>query len=119
MGLDNESKWKVILNGQSIHQNGQILEFEYRLSGKNDEADKIWQENRRLSAELDILIGQAIDDWLEDAGNTLKRVEKASSLLQSAIDEIETAVNRTETIIKAVGYFDNAIDIFNKCLKKI
>jgi hypothetical protein len=119
MSFDNESKWKIIINGQSIHQNGQILEFEYRLSGNNEEADKIWQENRRLSTELDILIGKAIDDWIEDSRTTLRRVERASGQLQSAIDEVRSAVDKTEKLTQAAGYLDDAIDIFNKFLKKI
>jgi len=75
-GCSNEEQLKVLDSLMAAHRQGQIAEIRLRFQGKHDEADKLRQDNTRLSAEIDILIGRMMDKWLGDAG----RVMKGSSL---------------------------------------
>jgi|WetSurMetagenome_2_1015567.scaffolds.fasta_scaffold03736_3 hypothetical protein len=119
MGFDKESKCKVIETMQAIYRNGQMLEMELRFSDRKEEAEDVWRKNVRLSHEIDILIGKAIDDWLGDASAVVKRLEKARGQLQSGIDEIGAAINSTDKAIKVIGAFDDALGTVMKVLKAL
>ena len=117
MCLDKESKCKVIEAMQAIYRNGQILEMELRFSDRKEEAEEVWRKNVRLSLEIDVLIGKAMDEWLGKAATIAKRLEKASGQLQTSIDEIGAAIDTTKKAIKVIGAFDDAVNTAMKVMK--
>jgi hypothetical protein len=117
MSFDKESKCKVIETMQAVYRNGQMLEMELLFSGRKEDAEEVWRKNARLSTEIDVLIGKAMDEWRGEAAAVVKRLDKASGQLQDSIDEIGAAINTTKKAIKVVGAFDDAFNTAMKVMK--
>ncbi len=119
MSFDKESKCKVIEAMQAIYRNGQLLEMELRFSDRKEEAEEVWRKNTRLSTEIDVLIGKAMDEWLGEATNVVKRLEKASGQLQGNICEVGAAIDTAKKAIQVIGAFDDAFNTAMKVMKML
>jgi hypothetical protein len=86
------------------------------LQGKPDEADKIRPGNTRLSREIDILIGQMMDEWLGDADRTMKDLTAVNAKLEAAVAEIKKQINVAQNVVKALGLLDDAVAIAKKAV---
>jgi hypothetical protein len=114
MAFEQTQKEKVIESLMAEHRQGQLTEVSLRLQGKPDEADKVWQDNTRLSAEIDILIGRMMDEWLGDAERTIKGLAKANTKLEAAVAEIKKQINVAQNVVKIIGLLDDAVAIAKK-----
>ena len=114
MAFEQSQKEKVIESLMAEHRQGQISEINLRLQGKPDEADKVWQENTRLAAEIDILIGQMMDEWLGNAERTIKGLAKINTKLEAAVAEIKKQMNVAQNVVKIIGLIDDAVAIAKK-----
>jgi len=114
MAFKPTDKEKVLESLMTAHRQGQITEINLRLQGKPDEAEKVWQENARLSAEIDILIGQMMDEWLGNAERTIKGLEKINTKLEAAVAEIKKQINVAQNVVKIIGLLDDAVAIAKK-----
>jgi hypothetical protein len=117
MAFEQTEKEKVIESLMAEHRQGQIAEINLRLQGKPDESEKIWQSNSRLSAEIDILIGQLIDAWLGNAEHAIKGLVKISANLETAVAEIKKQINVAKNVVKIIGLLDDAVAIAKKVVK--
>jgi hypothetical protein len=114
MAFEQTEKEKVVESLMAAHRQGQLTEVSLRFQGKPDEADKVWQDNTRLSAEIDILIGRMMDEWLGDAESAIKGLAKANTKLEAAVDEIKKQINVAQNVVKIIGLLDDAIAIAKK-----
>jgi hypothetical protein len=114
MAFEQTQKEKVIESLMAEHRQGQIAEINLRLQGKPDEADKVWQENTRLAAEIDILIGQMINEWLGNAERGIKGLAKINTKLEAAVAEIKKQMNVAQNVVKIIGLLDDAVAIAKK-----
>ncbi len=114
MAFEQTQKEKVIESLMAAHRQGQITEINLRFQGKTDEAEKVWQENARLSAEIDILIGQMMDEWLSNAERAIKGLEKINTKLEAAVAEIKKQINVAQNVVKIIGLLDDAVAIAKK-----
>jgi len=114
MAFEQTQKEKVIESLMAEHRQGQIAEINLRLQGKPDEADKVWQENTRLSAEIDILIGQVMDEWLGNAERAMKGLAKINTKLEAAVAEIKKQIHVAQNVVKIIGLLDDAVAIAKK-----
>jgi hypothetical protein len=114
MAFEQTQKEKVIDSLMAEHRQGQIAEINLRLQGKPDEADKVWQENTRLSAEIDILIGQVMDEWLGNAERAMKGLAKINTKLEAAVAEIKKQIHVAQNVVKIIGLLDDAVAIAKK-----
>jgi hypothetical protein len=96
------------------HRQGQLAEISLRFQGKTDEAERVWQDNRRLAAEIDILIGQMMDEWLGNAERAIKGLAKIGTKLEAAVAEIKKQINVAQNVVKIVGLLDDAVAIAKK-----
>jgi hypothetical protein len=119
MAFKQTEKEKFLESLMAEHRQGQIAEINLRLQGKPDEAEKVWQENARLSAEIDILIGQMMDEWLGNAERAIKSLEKINTKLEAAVDEIKKQINVAKNVVKIIGLLDDAVAIAKKVVKGI
>jgi hypothetical protein len=117
MAFEQTQKEKVIESLMGEHRQGQIAEINLRLQGKPDEAEKVWQSNSRLSAEIDILIGQLMDEWLGNAERAIKGLAKISARLEAAVAEIKKQINVAKNVVKIIGLLDDAVAIAKKVVK--
>jgi hypothetical protein len=114
MAFEQTQKEKVIESLMAEHRQGQIAEINLRLQGKPDEADKVWQENTRLAPEIDILIGQMMDEWLGNAERAIKGLAKINTKLEAAVAEIKKQMNVAQNVVKIIGLLDDAVAIAKK-----
>jgi predicted transcriptional regulator len=114
MAFKPTDKEKVLESLMAAHRQGQITEINLRLQEKPDEAEKVWQENSRLSAEIDILIGQMMDEWLGDAERAIKGLAKINTKLEAAVAEIKKQINVAQNVVKIIGLLDDAVAIAKK-----
>jgi len=117
MAFEQTQKEKVIESLMAEHRQGQIAEINLRLQDKPDEAEKIWQSNSRLSAEIDILIGQMMDEWIGNAERAIKGLEKISAKLEAAVAEIKKQIHVAQNVVKIIGLLDDAVAIAKKVVK--
>jgi hypothetical protein len=117
MAFEQTQKEKVVESLMAEHRQGQIAEINLRLQGKPDDAEKVWQENARLSAEIDILIGQMMDEWLSNAERVIKGLEKINTKLEAAVAEIKKQINVAKNVMKIIGLLDDAVAIAKKVVK--
>jgi hypothetical protein len=114
MAFEQTQKEKVIESLMAARRQGQITEINLRFQGKTDEAEKVWQDNARLSAEIDILIGQMMDEWLGNAERAIKGLAKVNSKLEAAVAEIKKQINVAQNVVKIIGLLDEAVAIAKK-----
>jgi hypothetical protein len=114
MAFEPTEKEKVLESLMGTHRQGQISEVSLRLQGKPDEADKIKPGNTRLSGEIDILIGQMMDEWLGDAERAIKGLAKVNAKLEAAVAEIKKQINTAQNVVKVLGLLDEAVAIAKK-----
>jgi hypothetical protein len=114
MAFDQTQKEKVVESLMAARRQGQIAEIKLRFQGKSDEAEKVWQINRRLSTEIDILIGQMMDAWLDDAERAIGRLLNVNANLEGAIAQIENQINVAQNVVKIIGLLDDTVAIAKK-----
>ena len=114
MAFEQAQKEKVMESLMAAQRQGQITEINLRLQGKADEAEKVWQSNNRLSAEIDILIGQMMDEWLGNAERAIKGLAKINDKLETAVAEIKKQINVAQNVVKIIGLLDDAVAIAKK-----
>lgn len=114
MAFKPRDKEKILEPLMVAHRQGQIAEINLRFQGKTDEAEKVWQENRRLSAEIDILIGQMMDEWLGNAERAIKGLAEANTKLEATVAEIKKQINVAENVVKIIELLDDAVAIAKK-----
>ena len=114
MAFEQTEKEKVVDSLMAARRQGQITEITLRFQGRTDEAEKVWQGNRRLSTEIDILIGQMMDEWLSKAEQAIKGLAEANSKLETAVAEIKKQINIAENVVKVLGLLDDAVAIAKK-----
>jgi hypothetical protein len=119
MGFEPTEKEKVLESLMSAHRQGQITEVSLRLQGKPDEADKVKPANTRLSGEIDILIGQMMDEWLADAERTMKDFTAVNTKLEATIAEIKKQIDIAQNVVKVLGLLDEAVAIAKKVVAGI
>jgi len=114
MAFESTDKEKVLESMMAAHRQGQLAEVSLRLQGKPDEADKIKPANTRLSTEVDILIGQMMDEWLGDADRTMKDLMAVNAKLEAAVAKIKKQINIAQNVVKVLGLLDEAVAIAKK-----
>jgi hypothetical protein len=116
MAFELTEKEKVLESLTAAHRQGQLAEVSLRLQGKPDEADKIKPGNKRLSGEIDVLIGQMMDEWLGDAERTMKDLTAANAKLEAAVAEIKKQIDIAQNVVKVLGLLDEAVAIAKKAV---
>ena len=114
MAFESTDKEKVLESMIAAHRQGQLAEVSLRLQGKPDEADKIKPGNKRLSGEIDILVGQMMDEWLGDADRTVKDLTAVNAKLEAAVAKIKKQINIAKNVVKVLGLLDDAVAIAKK-----
>lgn len=117
MATDTEDAWAVIDTLQVILSAGQRYEWELRARKQTDEGDKVWRANTELAQQIDFLIGTALSLWAANTKAQLKKLQAASDDVKKAIEGIDKTIKKIGTVVKVVGYLDEAIEIAKKVAK--
>ena len=103
--IDRQGKSFRIHDGCAYCQGQQLAEVSLRLQGKPDQAEKLRPGNTRLSTEVDTLIGQMMDEWLGNAGPTLRYLTAVNGKLAAAVADIKKQINIAQNVVKALVFY--------------
>src|SRR6266516_1398354 len=106
MATDQE-KIAAITAMQSAYWDAQQLELTLRFKAKTAEAEDVWAKNQRLGTEIDILIGEAIDQWANDAATVATNIKAATDDLEKRVQQIKADIDLAQNIVEAVGLIDD------------
>ena len=115
MALDDACKKKIIERLQGAHRAAQKLELKLRFKGDDDKAaDRIWESSKRLSNEIDFLIGRAMEKWKGNADDIVNRIQTQQATIDGAIREIKGNIDTAEKVVAAVGAIHDLIAVASK-----
>ena len=106
-----QEKRKAIGILQSISWDLQQLELSLRLKGEFDAAEKIWGANQRLATEIDVIIGQVIEQWSEEVPAITADLAKAESDVRDSIASIKQDFKNAQLIVEVVGLVDDVVKL--------
>jgi hypothetical protein len=116
MAFEPTEKEEILESLINSRRQGQLAELALRFQKKTDEAEKIWEENARLSTEIDILLGQMMEEWLGSADQAIKKLTAASTNLEAAVADIKKQINVAQNVVKVIGLLDDVVGIAKKAL---
>lgn len=116
MPTTTDDKLAVIDQLRSVRNGAQEAELRLRLAGKNAEADQVWERVQRLSHEIDILIGRAMDNWTADTTATLGPVGQAAAAVATAVAQIKAKQKVLQQVVAVTTALDKVLKIAVKLL---
>jgi hypothetical protein len=119
MTINEENKRVLIQNIRKSIRNGDDLEVELLLKGKNEEAEKIRKKTDELVLENKALIAALMKEWLGTVAEIEGNLQNINAGLKAVIQDIKGDIEIAQNVVKAVGYIDDAIGIATKLLKYV
>ena len=107
--ISKNSKEEIIQGLLVTKQKAHALEVRLLLKGKEEEGKKVARKSKALSRQIDILLGQVMDEWQGQGNKIIKDIKSANADLQKSIAEIKRNVKTAQNIVKAIGLIDDAI----------
>jgi methyl-accepting chemotaxis protein len=117
MPINEDDKLQLIDNLQAVRRAGQKLEVRLRLAGKKAEADRAHAETERLNDAISRMIAKVVDEWVEQADANTAKLGEAADKAEKAIDDVKAATATMKSVVDAVGYIDDALEIAKKVAK--
>ena len=119
MTINKENKRVLIQNIRKSIRNGDDLEVELLLKGKNEEAEKIRKKTDELVLENKALIAALMKEWLGTVAEIEGNLQNINAGLKAVIQNIKGDIEIAQNVVKAVGFIDDAIGIATKLLKYV
>ena len=116
MAFQSSEKQKLLESLMDARRNGHVAEVSLRLQQKETEANEIRDANETLSAEIDNLQAQLMQEWLANAKTVMADLGKKTDALDETVTKIKKKVKLAENVTKAVGLLDDAVVIAKKVL---
>jgi len=117
MNLSIEEKERLIDTLSNTKRKAQKAIIRLLFQGKESEADQLKLKTKVLSEQIDALLGQSMDEWIDQSTSSLSDVKKINTNVQSAITKIEKKENVVKMAVKVSNYIDDAIKISKKLIK--
>ena len=109
MAFSQDDKLKLLDALMDARRQGQLAEISLRSQGLGDDAEKIRKSVTVLSAQIDVLIGRMMEDWLGQVDKAIGDMATCTKGLQTAVDQIRKKVAIAQTVVKALGFVDQAV----------
>ena len=116
MALSQGDKELIVEALMASRRQAQLAELSLRSQGKNAEADKLHDATRILSSKIDALIAGMMRDWLGQIDQVIGDLKARTVDLEKAVDQIKKQVAVAQTVVKVIGYVDQAVAIAAKVL---
>jgi predicted DNA-binding transcriptional regulator len=78
---------------------------------RTEEAKQLERREKRLKIEIDGLLRDLYHNWIGDAKQLKGKLDGINKEINEHIEKIEQDIKTTQKIVKAIGYFDDAIKI--------
>jgi chromosome segregation ATPase len=130
MAFQPSEKEKFLGRLMDVHREAQIAEIGLRFQVKEAEkaetkdvaatlqknVDALSASIQKLSAEIDTLQVQLMEEWLAAAPRAIAALEEKSAGLQAAIGSIKKKLKIGQNVVKAAGFLDDTVAIARKAL---
>ncbi len=107
--LTENHKISVIQRALITKQKLVLLEFHLRTKGQDVDAQMCASKGVELQAEIDVMLGEAMDAWRARAETLVTGLGDINNKLQSSILQIKKNVATAQNLIKALELVDDAI----------
>ena len=114
MAVSQQTKQDIVQGLLVTKQKAHALEITLRFKREGDEADQVAARAAELSNEIDKLLAQMIDEWLVQSRGDVANLKQTNSKLQRSIRSIQKGVETAQSVVKAIGFIDDAIVIASK-----
>ncbi len=114
MAFSQDDKLKFLDALMETRRQGQLAEISLRSQERLDDAEKIHKSIAPLSAQVDAAIGRMMENWLGQADKSIADMGTCTKGLQTAVDQIRKKVAIAQTVVKAIGFVDQAVVIAAK-----
>ena len=114
MALNDTEKNTIVERLQAAHRAAQKLELKLRFKGDAKTADRVWEGSKRLSNEIDILIGRAMEDWAGNAKDVVTKIQAQQAEIDGAIRDIKANIDTAKKVVAAVGALDDLVALATK-----
>lgn len=114
MAVAAKTKEEIIDRLLVTKQKSNRLEMTLRFKGQVNEANEVQKKTKKLNKQIDILLGQLIDEWLADSRGVIKDLVQGNANLQRSLAKIKRGVQTAQNLVKALGFIDDAIVIASK-----
>lgn len=104
-----EDKLAIISDLQSVRDKAALKFLPLMLAGRVDDARKIRSKTRKLTEQIDHLLGLAMDGWVGDSGSVIDEIRKANDRILEAIREIDDNLDNAENIAKLIRHLERVI----------
>ena len=109
MAFSQDDKLTFLDALMDARRQGQLAEISLRSQGLTADADKMHKSVTVLSAQIDALIGRMMEDWLGQVDKAIADLAACTKGLQTAVDQIKKKVAIAQTVVKALGFVDQAV----------
>jgi len=109
MAFSQDDKLKFLDELMDARRQAQLAEISLRSQGLADDAEKLHKSVVVLSAQIDVLIGRMMEDWLGQVDKAIADMAACTNGLQTAVDQIRKKVAIAQTVVKALGFVDQAV----------
>ena len=114
MAISRKHKAAIIRGLIVTKQKSHLLELDLKFAAKFADARDQAESSKRLSRQIDRLLGQAMDAWSGRGKTTVTNIKTANASLQRAIREIGKDIRTAQNIVKALGLVDDVVAIAAK-----
>jgi hypothetical protein len=109
MAFSQDDKLKFLDELMDVRRHGQLAEISLRSQGFADDAEKMHKSVMVLSAQIDVLIARMMEDWRGRVDKGIADMAACTKGLQTAVDQIRKQVAIAQTVVKALGFVDQAV----------
>lgn len=114
MALNDSEKSTIVERLQAAHRAAQKLELKLRFKGDAKAAERVWETAKRLSNEIDILIGRAMDEWRGTAKDIVKQIQACQAKIDGAVAAIKGNIDTAKKVAAAVGALGDLVALAAK-----
>ena len=103
MAISKQTKQEIVQRLLVTKQKGHNLEITLRFKGKTEDADQVVEKTAELTSQIDILLGQIIDEWLDQSARVVEDIRRTNAKLQGSVRAITRGVEIAQMWLRRLG----------------
>src|SRR5262245_46785684 len=114
MPFSMTDKQQLVEQLMEVRRQAQLAELNLRSQNQGPQADKVHDAIGPLTAKIDVLLGAMMRDWIGQADQAVGDLKGRADDLTKAVDQIKRQVQIAQTVVKVIGFIDQAVAIAAK-----
>jgi len=114
MPFSMTDKQQLVEQLMEVRRQAQLVELTLRSQNQPPQADKVHDAIAALTVKIDALLGGMMQNWIGQADQAVGDLKGRTDDLTKAVDQIKRQVQVAQTVVKVIGYVDQAVAIAAK-----